>query len=119
MTENAQADVPPSRQARFVRYCLKIIPKKPAVKVLTSPKSGQVKAKLKKVKGVSGYQIKLSTNGKFTKKTTKTVNTGKLGKTIGGLKAGSTYYVKVRSYKTVKGKKYYSKYSAVKTVKVK
>ena len=38
---------------------------------------------------------------------------------ITGLKKGKTYYVKVRTYKTVKGKKYYSGWSKVKTVKVK
>ena len=32
---------------------------------------------------------------------------------------GKTYYVKVRTYKTVGGKKYYSGYSAVKKIKVK
>ena len=39
--------------------------------------------------------------------------------TIKNLKKGKTYYVKVRSYKTVNGKKYYSNYSTVKTVKIK
>ena len=39
--------------------------------------------------------------------------------TIKNLKKGKTYYVKVRSYKTVNGKKYYSNYSTVKTIKIK
>jgi predicted RNA-binding protein with TRAM domain len=35
------------------------------------------------------------------------------------LKAKKTYYVKVRTYKTVSGKKYYSDWSGYKTVKTK
>ena len=39
--------------------------------------------------------------------------------TIKKLTKGKTYLVKVRSYKTVNGKKYYSNYSSVKTVRIK
>ena len=66
--------------------------------------------------------MKYSTSKKFTKKTTKTVTVkgaGKTSKTIKMLKKGKTYYVKVRSYKTVNGVKYYGAYSAVKKVKIK
>ena len=35
------------------------------------------------------------------------------------LTAGKTYYVRIRAYKTVKGKKYYSAWSKVKDAKVK
>lgn len=100
----------------------KIIPKKTKVTSLTSPKVKKLKVKYKKVAGVTGYQIKYSTSKKFTKKTTGTVTVkgaGKLSKTIGKLKKGKTYYVKVRTYKTVKGTKYYSGYTAVKKVKIK
>ena len=100
----------------------KIIPKKTKVTSLTSPKVKKLKVKYKKVAGVTGYQIKYSTSKKYTKKTTGTVTVkgaGKLSKTIGKLKKGKTYYVKVRTYKTVKGTKYYSGYTAVKKVKIK
>jgi len=36
-----------------------------------------------------------------------------------GLKSGRKYWVRVRTYKTVNGKKYYSAWSKVKTVTVK
>ena len=100
----------------------KINPKKTTIKKATSPKTRQLKVSYGKVKGVTGYQVKYSTSKKFTKKTTKTVTVkgaGKTSKTIKKLKKGKTYYVKVRSYKTVNGVKYYGAYSAVKKVKVK
>lgn len=40
-------------------------------------------------------------------------------KTISKLASGKKYYVKVRAYRTINGKKYYGNYSAVKAMKVK
>ena len=65
---------------------------------------------------ITGYQVTYSTSSSF--KTSASKNSGKLTKTITGLKKG-TYYVKVRTYKTVNKVKYYSGYSAVKKVVVK
>ncbi|MBR1663811.1 MAG: hypothetical protein IJ696_05745 [Ruminococcus sp.] len=100
----------------------KINPKKTKVNKVTSPKTKQLKVTYKKVKGVTGYQVTFSTSKKFTKKTTKTVTAKRASKTsklIKSLKKGKTYYVKVRTYKTVKGTKYYSNYTAVKKLKIK
>ncbi|WP_028510321.1 leucine-rich repeat domain-containing protein [Ruminococcus sp. NK3A76] len=97
----------------------KINPKKTTLKSVTSPKTKQLKATYSKVSGVTGYQITYSTSSKFTKATTKSVNASGTSKTISKLTKGKTYYVKVRSYKTVSGTKYYSGYSAVKKVKIK
>ena len=102
-----------------VKATFKICPKKTTLSKVTSPKTKQLKATYSKVKGVTGYQITYSTSKKFTKDTTKSVNSKKTSKTITKLKKGKTYYVKVRSYKTVNGTKYYSGYSDVKKVKVK
>ena len=68
---------------------------------------------------VSGYQIVCATDKKFTKNVVKTTVSGKsLTKTVTGLKKGKTYYVKVRAYKTVNGKKLYGLYSSVRKQKV-
>ena len=68
---------------------------------------------------VSGYQIVCATDKKFTKNVVKTTASGKsLTKTVTGLKKGKTYYVKLRAYKTVNGKKIYGQYSSVRTQKV-
>lgn len=99
-------------------------------KKITKPK----KAKIKKVKGykkalevsyakvsgASGYQIQVATDKKF-KKNKKTV-TAKKSKTkvkISKLKKKKKYYVRVRAYKNVSGKKVYGAWSKVKTVKTK
>lgn len=80
-------------------------------------------AKLKKQSTqTTGYELSYSTSCKFTKAATKSKSITSYKTTtkkITGLKKGKTYYVKVRTYKTVKGKKYYSGWSKVKTVKVK
>ena len=68
---------------------------------------------------VSGYQIVCATDKKFTKNVKKvTVSASALSKTVTGLKQGKTYYVKVRAYKTVNGKKIYGQYSSVRKQKV-
>ena len=70
-------------------------------------------------KAASGYQIKLSTSKKFTKKTTKTVKVKSSKSTVKKLKSKKKYYVKVRAYKTKNGKTVYSAWSKIKTVKTK
>lgn len=97
----------------------KILPKKTNLKSVSSPKAGQLKATYAKVAGVSGYQITYSTSSEFTKAKTKSVNASGTSKTISKLKKGKTYYVKVRTYKTVNDQKYYSGYSTVKKVTIK
>ncbi len=84
--------------------------------------SKQLTATWKTVSGVTGYEVVYSTSKKFTSKTTKkvTIKKAKTKKTtIKKLKKGKKYYVKVRAYKTVSGKKIYGAYSSVKSVKVK
>ncbi len=74
----------------------------------------------KKVSGVSGYEVMYSTSSKFSSSKTATVSKGSSTKTtIKKLTKGKKYYFKVRAYKTVDGKKIYSAWSAVKSVKVK
>ena len=74
-----------------------------------------------KVKGVKGYQIQVATDKKF-KKNKKTVTIKKqktTKKTVKKLKAKKKYFVRIRTYKTVNGKKVYSPWSKAKTVKTK
>ena len=70
-----------------------------------------------------GYQIVTASNSSFmksVKKMTVSAGTAKTQtKTISGLTKGKTYYVKVRAYKTVNGRKVYGLYSSVKKVTVK
>ena len=99
---------------------LTVTPKKvTSVKVKAGTKS--MKVSWKKDTKATGYQITYAQNKKFTKsKKNVTVKSYKTtSKTIKKLKKGKTYYVKVRAYKTVSGKKLYGSYSAVKSVKIK
>ncbi|WP_028509245.1 CAP domain-containing protein [Ruminococcus sp. NK3A76] len=102
-----------------VTASFKILPKKTTLKSVTSPKTKQMKVTYSKAAGVTGYQVTYSTSSKFTKATTKSVNVRGTSKTIGKLTKGKTYYVKVRTFKTVNGTKYYSGYSAVKKARIK
>ena len=67
----------------------------------------------------SGYQVKYAVNKKF--KNAKTVNVKKSvsKKKLTKLKSKKTYYVKVRAYKSVNGKKYYGPWSSTKKIKTK
>lgn len=110
------------RYTGTVTRTFKIKPVKTYITDLDSKtKAFKVKWK-KKTTQTSGYQIMYSTSSKFTEKYTKTIRVKgnkNYYKTIKGLKAGKKYYVKVRTYKTVDGKNYYSSWSAKKTVKTK
>lgn len=98
-----------------------IIPRKPTISSIKSPKKKQLKVTWKKDTTVSGYQLQYSTSKKFYKTKTKTVAVSKknASKTISKLKSKKRYYVRVRSYKTISGKKMYGTWSSVKSVKVK
>ena len=90
---------------------------------VASAKAGKksIKVTWKKVKGIKGYQIQYSTNKKFKKgNKTITVKSAKsTSATIKKLKSKKKYYVRMRTYKVVNGKKVYSAWSKAKSVKVK
>ena len=95
-------------------------PKSASIKKLKAAKKA-VAVEWKKVSGVSAYQIQVATDKKFKKnKKTATVKKQKTTKTtIKKLKGKKKYYVRIRTYKTVNGKKVYSSWSKIKTVKTK
>ena len=95
----------------------------PAGTTLSSVKNSASKtitAAWKRNKQVSGYEIQYSTNKKLTSgnKTVRVTKNSITSQKLKNLKKGKTYYVRIRTYKTVSGKKYYSDWSAVKSVKV-
>ena len=93
-------------------------PKTPAFSVTAGKKQATIK--WKKISSASGYVVYRATSksGKYT-----AVSTLKKGSTVSytnkKLASKKTYYYKVRAYRTVNGKKVYSSYSKVKSVKVK
>ncbi len=87
----------------------KINPKSTKVSKITAAKKS-LKVKIKKQSTqTTGYQIQYSTSSKF--KSAKTKTTKSISYTIKSLKAKKTYYVRVRTYKSINGKKYYSGWS--------
>lgn len=79
----------------------------------------QVRLSWKSVKGADGYQIYRTTSkkGKYIK--IADVSAGKKSFTNKGLKGGKKYYYKMRVYDKTGGKKVFSLYSKIKTVKAK
>lgn len=79
--------------------------------VRVTPLNRGVKVRFNKVKGVLGYEIRYAANSAMLEasKTTTIANIHN----INGLEGDKTYYVKVRAYAKVKGKKIYGKYSKV------
>ena len=68
----------------------------------------------------TGYEIQYATNSKFTGAKKVTITNSKTDKTtVSKLSANKKYYVRVRSYTTVGGTKYYGAWSAVKNVTTK
>ena len=108
------------KAAKAVKVTIKVVPKKVKVTSVKNIKGGKLRIAWRKDKTVTGYEVLYSTKQNFknakkvTVKSYKTVSvkTKKLTKT-------KTYYVKVRAYKTVNGKKVYGAYSAVKKIKIK
>lgn len=97
--------------------------KKPATVVANKPQAKQkaVVVTWKPAKNVDGYEVQVATDKKF-KKNKKSVKVNKQNaskKTVKKLKSKKKYYVRVRAYKVVNGKKVYGKWSKVKSVKTK
>lgn len=90
---------------------------KPGTPKTSSIKKSKVKFTWKKSSGCSGYQIQISKKSSFKKNVVnKTKSKNNYSKTLSRKK---TYYIRVRSYKTVKGIKYYSSWSKTKKFKTK
>lgn len=89
--------------------------------VSSARKKHTIKASWDKKSGANGYQIYYSRNKNFKKLSAKKiVKGGKKTSCVGkNFTKGKKYYVKVRAYKNVNGRKVYGKWSNVKTVKCK
>ena len=93
--------------------------KTPSISKLTT-KSKKATIKWKKISGATGYELYMATSksGKYSRiKTVTKASTTSYTKTK--LKKNKKYYFKIRAYKTVDGKKIYSSYSSIKSIKIK
>ena len=95
---------------------------KPAKAALSKVTAGSKQATVawKAVSGATGYEVQYSTSSKLRSSKTATVKKGSTKKTtIKKLTKGKKYYFRVRAYKTIDGKKVYGAWSSVKSVKIK
>ena len=102
-----------------IKKSFNIVPQKQViVKLSAQAKAFSVKWTLNK--NVTGYQIKYSTASNFSGgKSVYVKKNTSAKKTLTSLKSKKTYYVKVRSYKTVNGVKYYGAWSNAKKIRTK
>ena len=93
---------------------------RPVISSATNNASGKITVKWEKNAKATGYQLQYSKSSSFASgnKKVNISSAGTVSKAISGLKKDSTYYVRIRSYKTVGNAKYYSGWSSKKTVKI-
>ena len=96
-----------------VKITIKVRPAKPKVKSLSTGKNRKLTVKWAKDKRATGYQVQISTSKNF-KKNVKKKNTAKTAYAFKKLKAGSKYYVRLRSYKKSGKNTLYSVWSNIK-----
>lgn len=96
------------------------VPNKAVLSKAVKADSKSLKVTWKKAGIASGYQVVVATDSSFKKNVKKSTVKGRstVTKKVTGLTSGKTYYVKVRAYKTVNGKKIYGAYSTAKKVKL-
>ncbi|MCC8072510.1 MAG: CAP domain-containing protein [Clostridiales bacterium] len=103
---------------KTLTYTIK--PRATSISNITAKSKGFTVKWSKKTAQTTGYQIQYSTNKNYSSAKTVTISKNSTGsKTISSLKSKKKYYVRVRTYKTVDGKKYYSSWSKTKTVTTK
>lgn len=92
------------------------MPKKNKI-ITVNPLGGRkLKITWKKDKNATGYQVQLALNKKFTKSKL-SYHTVATSGTIKKLKKGKRYYVRVRAYKLINGKRKYTEWCTVKRSK--
>jgi hypothetical protein len=97
-----------------------IVPKSVSKVSVKAVRKGFKIAWKKQTAQVSGYQIQYSKSSSFKKSTKKLAKSNKTtSTTIKGMGSRKKYYVRIRTYKTVNGKKVYSAWSATKRVTTK
>ena len=98
----------------------KINPKPTEISSLKSVKRGFTVKWKKKTTQTTGYQIQYSTSSTFKNKKTVMISSNKtISKKITKLNAKKKYYVRIRTYKVVNDKKYFSKWSGTKKITTK
>lgn len=95
-------------------------PKGVSLVSVTNQKGKKLKVTWKKNAAATGYEVQYATSSKFkSAKKVKIKKASTASTTVSKLTKGKKYYVRIRTYKTVSGKTYYSGWSKVKTAVIK
>ena len=97
-----------------------IVPKSTSLTKLTRAKKSVTVKWKKQTAQVTGYQLQLCTSKSFNKGVKSYYLKSKTTtKNVTRLKSKKKYFVRIRTYKKINGKKYYSKWSSIKQIKTK
>jgi len=110
-----------THQTATKKVTIKVIPKKVTWNYAKSTAKKQLKLSWKKDSTITGYQCQISQRSTFNYKTIQRYYTKgtSMPQKLSGLTSKKTYYIRIRSYKTVSGVKYYSNWSTTKKVTIK
>ena len=101
------------------KVTITVNPKGTTFRAVYNGKGRKLKAYWNRNSQVDGYQLQYGTSKNFTGCKTVTLKSNQCtGSVRTGLKKNDTYYVRIRTYKRVSGKTYYSDWSKVKSFKV-
>lgn len=101
------------------KVTITVNPKGTTFRAVYNGKGRKLKAYWNRNSQVSGYRLQYGTSKNFTGCKTVTLKSNQCtGSVRTGLKKNATYYVRIRTYKRVSGKTYYSDWSKVKSFKV-
>lgn len=128
-SKNKKAVGPAKAKVKFIgeykglgtyNVSFKIVPKGTTLSKISSGKKAFTAKWKKQASNTSGYEIRYSLySGMYNAKTVSVGSNKTLSKKISNLKSNTDYYVQVRTYKTIKGKKYCSSWSVNKKVTTK
>lgn len=91
---------------------------KPSIRNIRKKSKKAATISWNKVSSVQGYQLYRSTSKSGRYQCIKTLSSKSSSYKNSGLKSKKTYYYKIRAYKKVNGKTFYSKFSAIKKIKM-
>lgn len=115
VTSSSKVKIARGKTQNLYAQWTKVTVKKPAKPTAKKKSSDKISVSWKKLSGVKGYEVLCSTSKKFTASTTQklTVSSSKSSAVFNSLKKGTTYYFKLRAYKTDSmGNKVYGAYSS-------
>ena len=118
-TVTATAKATRDYKAAKATFTITVLPKSTSISSLTNPEPGSLLVRWRKTEGVTGYQISVSYLPNFSGARSITVsNQNTTTCTRKNLTKWLRIYVRIRTYKSVGGKKYYSEWSTPKSLRL-